>query len=428
MVGQASSVRVFKKAALVLRSTMREGARKIMDSRTMAIVLIGIIVGAGVGFSVGWFWVGMPPPEPPPEMPKLKAGFIYVGPIGDFGWTHAHNQGRLYIDNKYDWLNTTYIESVDPADAGEQIDYLINVEGCDVVFTTSFPYMDATIAAGARHPDKIFFHCSGFLRSPNVGTYFADFYQLYYLNGLMAGALTMSGKLGYVAAFPIPELIRHINAFAIGANEINASVTTDVRWMNTAWFDPTTATNAANDLLGTGVDMLAFTEDSSAVPLVAHGNDSVYVFSHYSPMQPFAPTSTISGQLVHWEIMYEDIIQKVYLGQYNNTNLEDVDYLWLLQENAVELGGQFNVPINPIFIPQLQAINHVDPVLGTISVYDLVMTRLSQMSMANIIYEPFTGPMNFKNGTQWLAAGESADIYTLLGMTWFVEGVIGSVP
>ncbi len=361
-------------------------------------------------------------------MPKLKAGFIYVGPIGDFGWTHAHDQGRLYIDNKYDWLNTTYIESVDPADAGEQIDYLINVEGCDVVFTTSFPYMDATIDAGTRHPSKIFFHCSGFLRGPNVGTYFTDFYQLYYLNGLMAGALTMSGKLGYVAAFPIPELIRHINAFAIGANEINASVTTDVRWMNTYWFDPTTATNAANDLLSTGVDMLAFTEDSSAVPLVAHGNDSVYVFSHYSPMQRFAPTSTISGQLVHWELMYEQIIQKVYLGQYNNTNLADVDLLWLLEEGGCELGGDFGVPINPIFIPQLQAINHVDPVLGTISVYDLVMTRLNQMSMTNVIYEPFTGPMDFKNGTQWLATGESADIYTLLGMTWFVDGVIGSVP
>ncbi|MHA2043992.1 MAG: BMP family ABC transporter substrate-binding protein, partial [Candidatus Thorarchaeota archaeon] len=100
--------------------------------------------------------------------------------------------------------------------------------------------------------------------------------------------------------------------------------------------------------------------------------------------------------------------------------------LWLLQEDAVELGGQFNVPINPIFIPQLQAIMHTDPVLGTISVYDLVMTRLEQMSMANIIYEPFTGPMNYQNGTtQWLAAGESADIYTLLSMDWFVEGVIG---
>ncbi|MHA2025318.1 MAG: BMP family ABC transporter substrate-binding protein, partial [Candidatus Thorarchaeota archaeon] len=196
-----------------------------------------------------------------------------------------------------------------------------------------------------------------------MGTYFSDFYQLYYLNGLMAGALTQTGKLGYVAAFQIPELIRHINAFAIGANEVNASVTTDVVWMNTDWFDPTTATTAANTLLGTGVDMLAFTEDSSAVPLVANATPDTYVFSHYSPMQPFAPTSTISGQLVHWEIMYEDIIQKCYLGQYNTTNLADVDYLWLLQEDAVELGGQFNVPINPIFIPQLQAIMHTDPVL-----------------------------------------------------------------
>jgi simple sugar transport system substrate-binding protein len=99
-----------------------------------------------------------------------------------------------------------------------------------------------------------------------------------------------------------------------------------------------------------------------------------------------------------------------------------------LQEDAVELGGLFNVPINPIFIPDLQAVQVTDSVLGTISVYDLVMTRLSQMSMANIIYEPFTGPMNFKNGTQWLADGESADIFTLLGMTWFVEGVIADVP
>ena len=398
-------------------------------SKLYTVALIAILIGAGVGFSVGYFIVGTPGTTPDPEMPRLKAGFIYVGPIGDFGWTHAHNLGRLYIDNKYDWLNTTYIESVDPAEAGEQIDYLVDVEGCDVVFTTSFPFMDATIDAGERHPDTIFFHCSGYLRSDNVGTYFNDFYQLYYLNGLMAGALTSTGKLGYVAAFPIPELIRHINAFNIGAQETNTTgVTTDVVWMNTDWFDPTVATNAANTLLATGVDMLAFTEDSSAVPVVAEANDDVYVFSHYSPMQSFAPTSTISGQLVHWEIMYEDIIQKVYLGQYDNTNLADVDYLWLLQEKACELGGEFNVPINPVFIPALQAIMHTDPILGTISVYDLVMTRLNQMSMANIIYEPFTGPMNYQNGTTpWLAAGESADIYTLLSMDWFVEGVLPSV-
>jgi simple sugar transport system substrate-binding protein len=126
--------------------------------------------------------------------------------------------------------------------------------------------------------------------------------------------------------------------------------------------------------------------------------------------------------------MYEDIIQKIYLGQYNTTNLNDVDYLWLLQEGACELGGDFGVPINPIFIPQLQSIMHTDPVLGTISVYELVMTRLAQMSMTNVIYEPFTGPMDFQNTTLWLEAGESADIYTLLTMTWFVEGVIGIIP
>ena len=134
---------------------------------------------------------------------------------------------------------------MDPAVAGDQIDYLIDIEGCDVVFTTSFPYMDATIAAGTRHPDNIFFHCSGYLRSDNVGTYFADFYQLYYLNGLMAGAMTKSGKIGYVAAFAIPELLRHINAFALGAQEVNESVETHVRWLLTDWYDPDEAKKAA---------------------------------------------------------------------------------------------------------------------------------------------------------------------------------------
>ena len=140
-------------------------------SRMYAIAVIFLIVGAGVGFGVGYLFVGTPGTIPDPEMPRMKAGFIYVGPIGDFGWTHAHDQGRLYIENQYDWLDTVYIESVDPADAGTQIDYLVNVEGCDVIFTTSFPYMDATIAAGARHPDVMFFHCSGYLRDDNVGAF-----------------------------------------------------------------------------------------------------------------------------------------------------------------------------------------------------------------------------------------------------------------
>lgn len=398
------------------------------SSRTMTTFVVLLIVGVGLGFGAGWLTFAVVPGGTGPGLGTLKVGFIYVGPIGDYGWTNAHDVGRLYVDDKYDWLTTTYLESVSEAEAGERIDYLIENQGCDVVFTTSFGFMDATIAAGSRHPDKIFFHCSGYLRDDNVGTYFADFYQLYYLNGLMAGALTMTGKLGYVAAFPLPELIRHINAFAIGANEVNASVTTDVRWLQTDWFDPGAATTAANELIGTGVDMLAFTEDSTAVPLVANSTDDVYVFSHYSPMQSYAPTSTISGQLADWGVIYDDIIQKIYLGQYTNTNLANVDYLWLLQEGGIALGGEFGVPINPLFVSDLQAIDVTDPLLGTISVYDLVMTRIAQMSMPNVIFDPFTGPLNFANATQWLAAGERADIGTLLTIDWFVEGVIATIP
>lgn len=394
----------------------------------MAMSIILLIVGVGLGFGVGFLTYAGAPGGPGTDLGTLKAGFIYVGPIGDYGWTNAHDVGRRYVDDKYDWLNTTYLESVPEAQAGDRIDYLIENEGCDVVFTTSFGFMDATIAAGARHPDKMFFHCSGYLRSDNVGTYFADFYQLYYLNGLMAGALTQTGKLGYVAAFPLPELIRHIDAFAIGAKEVNDSVTVDVRWLQTDWFDPAGATTAANALVGTGVDMLAFTEDSTAVPLVANSTDGVYVFSHYSPMQSYAPTSTISGQLADWGVIYDDIIQKIYLGQYTNTNLEDVDYLWLLQEGGIELGGEFGVPINPLFEDDLKAIDVTDPLLGTISVYDLVMTRIAQMSNPNVVFDPFSGPLDFKNGTQWLAEGERADMGTLLTMDWFVDGLIADIP
>ena len=394
----------------------------------MAMSVILLIVGVGLGFGVGFMTYGGGLGPSPTDLGTLKAGFIYVGPIGDYGWTNAHDVGRRFIDDKYDWLTTTYLESVPEATAGDRIDYLIENEGCDVVFTTSFGFMDATIAAGARHPDKMFFHCSGYLRSDNVGTYFADFYQLYYLNGLMAGALTQTGKLGYVAAFPLPELIRHIDAFAIGAKEVNDSATIDVRWLQTDWFDPAGATTAANALIGTGVDMLAFTEDSTAVPLVANSTDDVYVFSHYSPMQSYAPTSTISGQLADWGVIYDDIIQKIYLGQYTNTNLENVDYLWLLQEGGIELGGEFGVPINPIFEDDLKAIDVTDPLLGTISVYDLVMTRIAQMSNPNVVFDPFSGPLNFKNGTQWLADGERADMGTLLTIDWFVEGIIADIP
>ncbi len=405
-----------------------------------ALVIIFLVVGVGIGFG-STMLMGWAPPAATttttttgtttttttttPVTDTLKAGFIYVGPIGDYGWTHAHDQGRLYVDNKYDWLETTYLESVPEDQAENRIDFLIDNEGCDVVFTTSFGFMDATIAAAGDHPDEIFFHCSGYQRAANSGTYFADFYQLYYLNGLMAGALTSTGKIGYVAAFPIPELIRHINAFELGAQEVNASVTCEVRWLLTDWYDPVAARSAAESLIATGCDMLAFTEDSPTVLQVAEENPGVYAFSHYSPMQYYANDSCISGQLADWGVMYEDILQKIYLGQYTNTNLADVDYLWLLKEGGIELGGLFDEPINTIFVDDLQGINVTDSILGELSVYELIMTRYDQMSDVNVVFEPFSGPIYDQAHTLMIPEGTRATTLELLTITWFVEGVDG---
>lgn len=361
---------------------------------------------------------------------SVKAGFIYVGPIGDFGWSHAHDQGRLYIDQKYPWLETVYFESVAEADCERFIDRLVTEEQCDIVFTTSFGFMDPTITSGEKYGDKVFFHCSGFLRRENVGTYFADFYQLYYLNGLMAGALSKTGKVGYVGAYPIPEVVRHINAFALGVREINPEATVSVRWIY-SWYNPTSAREAAEALIAEGCDALAFTEDSPTVLQVGQehtlAGNQIYTFSHYSPMQAFGQDTCVSGQLVHWETLYEDIIVRYYLGVHNSTNLSNVDYLYNLRLGGAELGGEFGVPINPVFVTELNSTTVEDPILGEVSVYDLVMDRLNQMSSPLVSFDPFSGPIKDQDGVVRIpegAQGTYADLWTI---DWFVEGVIGTV-
>lgn len=367
------------------------------------------------------------------EFEKIKAGFIYVGPIGDYGWTHAHDRGREIVDNKYDWLETVYLESVPEAEASSAIENLIN-QGCNVIFTTSFGFMDATYEAAKQHPDIIFFHCSGYKRYKNMGTYFAEFYQLYYLNGLMAGALTKTGKAGYVAAYLIPEVVRHINAFALGFRE--AALSRGIKDPKVyvleigAWYDPDKAREFARVLIERyDCDALAFTEDSPAViqycqELFESKGKLVYAFAHYSPMLSYGPNVTLSGQLVHWEVIYEDILAKIHNGTYNTTNLENVDYWWMLGEGAVELGADFGVPINPIFEDDLKAVTVKDKLTGeTISAYDLVMRRLNAMNKTVPDFEPFTGPIYANNGTLMVEEGVKLGHDELWTMQWFVQGV-----
>jgi basic membrane protein A len=360
------------------------------------------------------------------EAKKLKAGFIYVGPVGDLGWSHAHDVGRKFAESKLPWLESVFIESVPEADSARIIDRFIQEEKCDVVFTTSFGYMDDTIKAGMKYPDKHFMHCSGFKQSKNVGTYFADLYQIYYLNGLMAGALTRTNKIGYVGAFPIPEVVRHINAWALGAKAANPDAEVHVRWIY-AWVGPEKAKEAAEALIAEGCDALAFTEDTPAVIEVGQEHTEkgkqIYTFGHYSPMQSYGVDSVVSGQLVDWGVMYVKILQSLYDGSWTNDDL-----WWLAAENAAILGGDFDNIINPKFVDDLKAAKIKTKAFGDISAYDLVLKRYEQVRKGTDVFEPFTGPISDNTGVVKIKKGAKASKGELLSIMYYVDNVVGSIP
>jgi basic membrane protein A and related proteins len=357
---------------------------------------------------------------------KLKAGFIYVGPVGDYGFSHAHDVGRKFAMEKLPWLETTFIESVAESDSARIIDRLVQEQKMDVVFTASFGYMDDTVKASKKYPNQKFMHCSGFKQTENMGTYFADLYQMYYLNGLMAGALTKTDKIGYVAAFPIPELIRHIDAFALGIKAANPKAKLHVRWIY-AWYGPDKAKEASESLIAEGVDTLAFTEDTPAVIEVGQAHTEkgkqIYTFSHYSPMQVYGKDSVVSGQLVDWGGMYVKALQDIKDGTWKNE-----DMWWLAEQNAAILGGSFDETINAKFVDELKAYKIDTKDFGSISAFDLVEKRYAQMKEGVQVFDPFTGPIADNKGKIRIPAGSKATKGDLLSMMYYVDGVEGDIP
>ncbi len=406
--------------------------------------VLGLAVGGGVGYYAapkqvgGGGGVGK----------KLKAAWIYVGPVGDYGWTHAHDVGRKEAQNTFKWLETAGIESVKVGETEQVINKYIN-QGYDVIFTTSFDFMNQTYDSSVAHPDKIFFHCSGYKRNKNMGTYFADLYQIYYLNGLMAGALTKSGKVGYVAAHLIPEVIRHINAFTIGITEVNPDSKVYVIEIG-EWFAPDLAKEAAATLVEQlGCDVLAFTEDTPSTIQYAQSyyednGVEIPVFSHYSPMYEYGKDVVVSGQIVRWGVIYKDILAKVYAGLYTNQNLENVDYWYLLDSGAVDLGAKSyddRMWISDKFRQRFEGIDVEDKLTGErITLLELIERRYNEMQDPNLAFDPFTGPLS---GNMWLDTGgdvlgkhydkgDSINIPEgvrlghddLWGMGWFLNNVV----
>jgi len=379
--------------------------------KRLLVICLCLSVFTGVGFT---------------EEKKLKAGFVYVGSVGDYGWTYAHDAGRKYAVKQLPWLDTVFIESVSEADSARIIDRLIQKQKCDVVFTTSFGYMDDTLKAGKKYPGKRFMHCSGFKNSKNVGTYFTDLYQIYYLNGLMAGALTKSNKIGYIAAFPIPEVIRHIDAFALGIKAVNPKAEVSIKWIY-AWESPEKAREAAEALIIEGCDSLAFTEDTPAVVEVGQEHTEkgkqIYTFSHYSPMQNYGIDSVVSGQLTDWGPMYVKILKELHNGTWTNK-----DIWWLAKEKTAILGGAFDEIINIKFVPELKKIKIDTKDFGNISVYDLIVKRYSQIKQGSDKFDPFQGPIKDNTGKIRIKAGEKATKSELLSIMYYVDNIEGSIP
>ncbi len=327
---------------------------------------------------------------------EMKVGFIYVSPIGDAGWSYAHDQGRLALE-AMPGVKTTYVEAVPEGADSERVMLNMARKGYDMIFATSFGYMDSMLKVAKQFPKTVFMHCSGFKRAANMGTYFGRMYQARYLSGLVAGSMTRSKILGYVAAFPIPEVIRGINAFALGAQAVNPDVQVRVVWTKT-WYDPATEKEAAKSLLDVGADVITQHQDSPSAQEAAEERGA-YSVGYNSDMSKFAPKAHLTAPIWNWGPLYKKLVQEVREGIWKS------QALWPgLDEGVVGLA-----PFGPM-VPEKVRV--------------MVLAKKKAISAGKAMV--FSGPIEDQKGKVRIAAGTTASDGELLGMTWFVKGVIGT--
>ena len=327
----------------------------------------------------------------------MKVGFIYVSPIGDAGWSFAHDQGRKSVDDMAG-VTTSYVEAVAEGPDSERVMLNMARKGYKVIFATSFGYMDPMLKVAKQFPDVVFEHCSGFKTAPNMGNYFGRMYQARYLSGMVAGAMTQSNILGYVAAFPIPEVIRGINAFTLGAQEVNPKIQVRVVWTKT-WYDPATEKEAAKSLLDVGADVIAQHQDSPG-PQEAAQDKGVYSIGYNTDMSMFAPKAHLTAPIWNWAPFYTRTVEQVRNGTWKSASV-----WWGMKEGMVDLA-----PFGPM-------------------VPEAVRQKVNAKKAAIIDGSTtlFTGPVKDQKGNIQVPDGKVATDEELLNMKYFVEGVSGTL-
>ncbi|MBK9724682.1 MAG: BMP family ABC transporter substrate-binding protein [Actinomycetales bacterium] len=329
---------------------------------------------------------------------KVKVAFVYVGPVGDAGWTKKHDDGRKELEAALgDKIQTTFLESVPEGAESEATFERLAREGNKVIFATSFGYMDQMLAVAAKYPDVVFMHATGYKTSANMGTYFGAAEEARYLSGMAAGSATKSNKLGYVAAFPIPEVIRGINAFTLGAQKVNPNVTVDVVWTST-WFNPTTEKEAAQSLLNKGIDVIGQHQDTPGPGEAAEAAGAKWV-GYNDDMSRFAPKAWLTAPMWDWGPLYIKTVQDVMAGTWKTGQ-----YYGTMADGLVKLA----------------------PVAESVPADVRAAIEDTQKKIISGEFAPFTGPISKQDGSSAYAAGAKATLEELLKMDYFVKGVNGS--
>ncbi|WP_039966393.1 BMP family ABC transporter substrate-binding protein [Roseobacter sp. MED193] len=330
-----------------------------------------------------------------------KVGFVYVGPVGDGGWTYEHDQGRKAVVAEFgDKVETVYVENVAEGPDAERVITQMALQGADLIFTTSFGYMDPTINVAAKFPDVRFEHATGYKQAENVATYSARFYEGRAVQGTIAGNMTKSNIIGYIGSYPIPEVIRGINSAYIHAKKVNPDVEFKIVWAFT-WFDPAKEADAAKVLIEQGADVILQHTDSTAPQAAAQAAGNVITFGQASDMAEYGPLPRVSSIIDDWAPYYIARTKAVMDGTWTSGNTWD------------------GIGAGMVGIGEIS-----DAVPADVKEAALAM----KAALADGSYHAFTGPINKQDGSAWLAEGEVADDGTLAGMTFYVEGIEGDIP
>lgn len=331
----------------------------------------------------------------------LKVAFVYVGPIGDSGWTYQHDLGRQALEKALGpQIKTTYVESVAEGADSERVIRRLAASGNSLIFTTSFGFMESTLKVAKQFPKVHFEHATGYKTAANVSAYEVRFYEGAYMLGVVAGSMTKTNTLGFIGSHPIPEVIRNINAFALGARSVNPKVQTKVIWVDT-WYDPGKERQAAETLIAQGADVLSQNTDSPAAVQVAQEKGK-YAFGWDSDMSKYGPQAQLTANTQDWSIYYLDVVKKALAGTWTGNRLTR----WGLKEKVIVL-------------------SKLSPAVPA-NVAKLFEQKKQAIASGSLV--PFSGPLKDNTGTLKVPAGKAMTVAELTAFNWYVEGVSGSIP